>query len=96
VAGHDDVTSSAVRFARAPRAVWRSIPGMLVVTVGAAAPLRISGSAPLVWQVLESPGTFDELVERLQHQVDASPGHLEQDVRRLLDELVAQGSVTAQ
>lgn len=85
-----------MRFARAPRAVWRTVPEMLVVTVGSAAPLRVSGSAPLVWQVLESPGTLDEIVERLQHEVDAPPEHLEQDVSRLLDELVAHGSVTPQ
>ena len=92
----DEVTLSPVRFGRTAGAVWRSTPGMLVVTVGTASPLRVSGSGSAVWQTLDTPVTVDEIVSRLLMEVDAPASVVERDVRRLLDELVAHGSVTAQ
>lgn len=95
VGERNDVTTPGVHFVRAPGAVWRSIPEMLVVTVGAAAPLRITGSAALVWQHLEHPTTAHALVAALEQEVGTSSGHLEEDVQRLLDDLVEHGLVTA-
>jgi hypothetical protein len=95
VGEHDDVTTPGLQFVRAPDAVWRSIPEMLAVTVGAAAPLRITGSAALVWQHLEHPTTAQALVAALEQQVGTSSARLDEDVRRLLDDLVEHGLVTA-
>jgi hypothetical protein len=68
---------------------------MLVVTVGMASPLRVWGSGAAVWQTLDTPVTVDEIVSRLLVEVDVPATVLERDVRRLLDELVAHGAVTA-
>jgi hypothetical protein len=95
VGEHDDVTTLAVRYTRHPFAVWRSIPDALVVTVGSPAPLRIAGSAALVWQHLEQPATVEDIVRRLETEVEVPAARLQEDVSHLLDELVARGVVTA-
>jgi hypothetical protein len=67
---------------------------MLVVTTGSDAPLHIGGSAALVWHHLHQPTTLDVLVALVDEEISESSDEMRDDVRRLLDDLVARGVVT--
>ena len=84
--------------------VLRQTPGVLWRSVGAEVILAdrertdfelLSGSGGAVWRALVEPRTFDDLVGSLAEGFEVDRGAIEDDVRRLVDNLSARGLVEA-
>ena len=58
-------------------------------------PLALAGSACLVWLAVADGGTMDEIVAAAAGMADAEPAAISDDVRALVDSLVAAGLVRA-
>ncbi|HNJ97037.1 MAG TPA: PqqD family protein [Ilumatobacteraceae bacterium] len=88
---------SSVRFRRHPAAVWRATEHFLVAAVPPAHPTRVVGSAGLVWKVLATPKSMEEIasevVASLGTVANLDRDVVAQDVRSLIDQLLAFGLV---
>ena len=58
-------------------------------------PMSLEGSACLVWLAVAEGGSLDEIVGATALMADAEPGAIRDDVRTLLESLVAGGLVRA-
>jgi hypothetical protein len=76
--------------------LWRQAAGVLVLTRAgdrAAAPLALTGPAPVLWLALDEPATVAELAELLSDALAIDAEDLRADVTTLLDSLGSQGYV---
>ena len=71
----------------APMAYAASLP--------AGRPMSLEGSACLVWLAVADGGTLDQIVDATALMADAEPAAIRDDVRTLLESLVAGGLVRA-
>jgi len=58
-------------------------------------PVSLEGSACLVWLAVADGGTMEEILAETAVMADAEPGAIRDDVRALVDSLVAIGLVRA-
>jgi hypothetical protein len=56
-------------------------------------PITVTGSGPLVWELLERPRALDELVGEVAARFPSAPSTLAEDVAALVAELSRQGVV---
>jgi len=80
---------SVPRFRRAPGAIWRATPRLLVAALPPAAPTVVGGSAAAVWRLLEHPTTLDDLVAALAAVTGEATATLTPQLEALLAELEA-------
>ena len=82
-------------YAKVP-VVERNLAGgrLLVQRLGAGQPTQLSGSAPLIWDLLDTYFTVAELVARLTERFSDPEGTIEGGVRAALASLESQGLVT--
>jgi hypothetical protein len=59
----------------------------ILMSIDAGAYYGLAGSARSIWQVLETPTTFGQLIERLTREYDVTPTTCTADVQRFLEEL---------
>lgn len=57
---------------------------------------RLSGTSAVVWKLLESPKTLDEIVETLADAYGASPATIRADVEALLDSMRYKNLLTTE
>jgi hypothetical protein len=84
------------RWVRSPETLWRSASGTLVILPQGAddrTPLVVSGSAALVWELLATPITLQELANRLSQLCDTSAQVIARDLAPVLDQLNAETAV---
>ncbi len=95
--GNRDGDGRAARFEMYQKVavVERNLAGgrLLVQRLDFDRPTQLSGSAPLIWDLLDTHKTVDELVERLAERFSDSSVTIEAGVRSALDSLAAQGLV---
>lgn len=63
----------------------------ILMSIDAGAYYGLAGSARSIWQVLETPITFGELIERLTCEYDVTPKTCKADVQPFLRELEKVG-----
>lgn len=81
-------------YRHSPGVLERSIDGWVVVhnpATDEAHALDVIGS--IVWRLLDTSSTFDEVVLRLAEQFDEAPDQIGTDVRPLFDQLSSAGLV---
>ena len=77
--------------------IERNLAGgrLLVQRPGADQPTQLSGSAPLIWDLLDTHQTIPELVQRLTERFADPEGKIEGGVRSALASLESQGLVVS-
>ncbi|MHB1613260.1 MAG: PqqD family protein [Actinomycetes bacterium] len=88
-------------YVRTPAALWRTLPGEVLVlgvpTPAAGAPgnelVRLSGSAPVLWQLLERPHRIDELVAEVARVFRVPVAEVDPAVRDAVARLRTAGAV---
>jgi hypothetical protein len=68
----------------------------LVQALDADAPTQLSGSAPLIWDLLADNHSVDEIVALLQQRFSDAPEVIADGVRVALDSLVQASLVTSE
>lgn len=77
---------SSVEFMRRKDVLCRSFDGLLVVAPQSGEPTAFSGSASLVWSLLEKPIRLADLVVTITRSTGASPEVVRLDLEGLLAE----------
>jgi hypothetical protein len=81
------------RLVRSPNVLWRrTLRGVVLRPVGANA-IMLDGSGWLVWEVLASPATREELSEQLAAQTAGDTKRIAAELEPVLDELARLGAV---
>ena len=83
--------SHDVRFSRVDGLLWRDT-GQHVVVLAQGAKMDVTvlgGGGALLWRMLATPSTFEQLLARLRSELDDGPS--EDDVRACIDDLSSQG-----
>jgi len=82
-------TEDAISYRRVP-SVERSLAGgrRLVQATGAASATQLSGSAPLIWDLLDEHSQVDQLVAMLQQQFSDPPEMIAAGVEQALASLI--------
>ncbi len=65
----------------------------VLMSIDAGAYYGLEGPARSIWEMLESPSTVAELVERLVKEYDVAPEACTADVERFLEELDREGLI---
>jgi hypothetical protein len=87
-------TIPAATFRRASGALVRRTPRSLVIlAAGSTIPVRVSGSAVDVWEMLARPMAADDLLHAVARELDAAPGSIAADLGAALAVLVDAGAV---
>lgn len=77
------------RFVQAASLLTRDLQhAVLVRTRGGEQVHSLTGAGTEIWRLLASPVTFDELLAALAERFDVEPAQIDEDVSRILDELV--------
>jgi hypothetical protein len=66
---------------------------VLVLPDGAITPLVLSGSAAVVWDLVEQPATLSDLVQALAEIYEEDADRIEADLRASLDEMKDLGVI---
>lgn len=82
-----------IRYRRNPAAIWRASASFLVAAVPPLPPTRVSGSAGLVWSLLDEPLTTEEIVAKLVAATGADAAIVRGDTESLFDDLVPMGLI---
>ncbi|MET0728077.1 MAG: PqqD family protein [Acidimicrobiales bacterium] len=77
--------------ARATALVWRHVHDGVLVRPLDGRLLRLEGTGPALWSLLEQPLGFDLLVDALAEQYDAEHDTVAADLAPVIETLVAQG-----
>lgn len=72
-----------------------STPMAYVALLPSGRPLTLEGSACLVWLAVADGGTLDEIVATTAQMAEAEPESIRDDVRTLVDSMLAAGLVRA-
>lgn len=84
------------RWRRREDVLWRrSLDAVVVLPAGTDEPVAIAGTGAAVWDLLEEPGTLDEIVEALLERYEADAAVVSHDVVELLERLAEMGAVSA-
>lgn len=79
---------------RAPSALWReALDGVLVLTPHRPEPDHISTPGEILWSLLASPSTIDDLVTDLAGRFDIDGDVIRADVEPVLAALLEHGAV---
>lgn len=79
---------------QSPGVLWRSIGAEVILAPRGRTDFELlSGSGGAVWRALAEPRTFDDLVVSLAERFEVDRSTIEDDVRRLVDNLSARGLV---
>lgn len=79
---------------RDPEVLWRStLRGVLVAAPGADEPVLLTTPGDAVWDALDAPCRFADLVAGLAHRFVAGETQIAADIEPLLDELLAMGVI---
>jgi Coenzyme PQQ synthesis protein D (PqqD) len=86
----------SVRYARSPWVLWRRV-GDRVVVLSRHRPqfTMLEASAPLVWQLLATPKTLDELATAVAASFGTSPPAVRESLAGSLEELLRLGIIGA-
>lgn len=68
-------------------------PEILIAPLDTEGCERLSETAASVWDLLESPRTFSELIATLAHLYSVTPAAIAADVENLIDELLRRGVI---
>ena len=82
-----------VEWRRNPATLWRrTTSGAVVLPPRLDEPVRLAGSAALLWDALEEPTTATDLTELLARACGEEPDRVRPDIDRVLEELNAVGA----
>lgn len=74
--------------------LWRrSLDAVILLPSGADEPLTLPDSGAIVWDLLEEPASFDELVATLAEVYETDAATIATDITPLLEELAALGAL---
>jgi hypothetical protein len=89
---HHARREGTARWHRRPDVLWRrSLDGVVLLPTDAEEPVVLSSTGPAVWDLLASPITTDDLVDRLTESYAADRSAIETDVLTLLEDLRMKG-----
>jgi hypothetical protein len=79
-------------------AVERTLLGgrLLVQPVGAPAPTELGGSAPIIWELLETHQHLDVVMELLADRFNDEPAVIEHGTRQAVEQLLSAGLIERQ
>jgi len=78
-----------VRFEQATSVLSRELDHTILIrSRGAGSVHSLTGAGAVIWRLLATPTTIDELLARLSELFDISSSDIGDDVRRTLDDLV--------
>lgn len=78
-----------VRFEQAASVLSRELDDTILIrSRGAGSVHSLTGAGTVIWKLLATPRTIDELLARLSELFDISSSDIGDDVRRTLDDLV--------
>jgi hypothetical protein len=90
----DQVARTGRRFLRDQRVLWRRVTtGVLLLPQSSTGPHTLSGAGSALWDVLEQPHSFGEIVTRLADQFDVAPEAISASVEFVLDDLHRLGAI---
>ena len=81
------------RYCRAASALWRAVPGHLLLSDAHGEVVDVTGSGALVWELLAAPMEASDLVVEVGRLYGEDASAVETPVRALLADLVARGFV---
>jgi hypothetical protein len=82
------------RYRRRADVIWRrSLVAIHFLAADTEHVQTLAGSGPLIWELLESPATLDELLSAARSNLDTAPADIEADIARLLEELTTLGAI---
>ncbi len=84
----------ATRYARASDVLWRRTATAVVIRTVDGRGTTLQGTAPALWDALERPATFDELVRQMHVRYTDPEGTMTDDIGRALRALLDYGVVT--
>jgi Coenzyme PQQ synthesis protein D (PqqD) len=74
--------------------LWRrSLEAVILLPAGADEPLTLPDTGAIVWDLLEEPATFDELVATLADVYNTDATTIATDITPLLTELQTRGAL---
>jgi len=74
--------------------LWRrSLDAVILLAANADEPLTLPDTGAIVWDLLEEPATFDELVTTLADVYNTDATTIATDITPLLEELAALGAL---
>lgn len=82
-------------YQRSARALWRTVPGHLLLCGCDGNVVDVTGSGALVWELLATPRPADDLVAEVARRCNEAPGVVHAPVLDLLDQLAARQLVEA-
>src|SRR4051812_25766445 len=82
------------RWVRRADALWRwTFDGVIVLPVGEAQPVSLSGTGAALWELLDKPIAGGQVVDRLARVHEVAPDVVADDVHRFLAELERRNMV---
>lgn len=76
-------------------ALWTELNGqMLFMNIGNGSYFEATGIASAIWELLEQPSTFDDLVAAIVARYQVAPEVCAGDARQFVDKLIAADLVT--
>lgn len=88
--------SRAIRISAASHAVFRKLGGDgggVLLHLKSTAYFQLNALGATVWEIVQHPVTFDELLTRVRALVVDPPAGLEDDIARFVDELTTRDLV---
>ena len=80
----------AARYVRSDAVLSRDVESaLLLLAPGRSGVVALSGSGPVIWSLLRTPTSFDDLVAELVQRFSLPADDIADDVRRTLEELLA-------
>lgn len=81
-------------YSRASDVLFRAVPGYLALSKVDGVPLEVQGPGADVWDLLDRPQAFDQIVDSLAERYGVTPSAIAEDVSQLLVGLERSGFVT--
>lgn len=92
-----DLTTEGPRWRRRPDVFWRRIDaGLLLLPAGAAEPVLLDGSAPVMWELLAEPATTADAVSVLAEVYGLTESAIGTDVEQFLALLESMDAATCE
>ena len=82
-----DRALDGARFVQAPVLSRRSGDALLLLPLGDARPLSLTGTGIMIWDEFREPRSVHDVARALAPRFDAGEGDIERDVERLVNEL---------
>ena len=79
------------RLVRSGRLLSRRTASAVILRDVAGRGVTLQGTATIIWDLLHVPSSGDELIAELRSRFSDHDGTLEDDVHRVLDQLLAEG-----